>query len=135
MSSTNKTAAKPAATPPTKKAVEQSKPAQKPGARSNARKAVAAVPDTPEGHAAYKATLGPKLRVRATQTGFIDNVRRREGDVFDVHEQEFSEVWMEAVDGRTPPKSTGAQAALKAHHDDTLAGRMASKPANADVLG
>jgi len=67
--------------------------------------------------------LGPLIRVRALEVGFIDNVRRREGDVFDVHQVEFSDRWMEPVDGRTPESITGPQAALKGHHDRTMAER------------
>lgn len=104
------------------------KPAAKPPAPATPAatvktKASRPVADTPEGLAAYKDSLGRKIRVKATQTGFVDNVRRREGDVFDVREGEFSERWMEVVDGTTPPKSTGSAAALKAHHDAVLASR------------
>jgi len=77
--------------------------------------------------------LGPLITVRALKTGFVDNVRRREGDVFDVHEVEFSENWMVVVDGDTPRQTTGPAAALKRIHDETIAGRLGT-PAS-DPLG
>lgn len=79
--------------------------------------------DTPEGMAAYKQSLGARIRVRATKMGFIDNVRRRAGDVFDVREGEFSNRWMEVVDGSTPPKATTSKQALRAQNTDDLANR------------
>lgn len=82
-----------------------------------------AVGDTPEEIAAYKATLGPVMRVKATQTGFYDNARRRAGDVFDIREKEYSDRWMEPVDGSTPKRTTSNKQALKRHHDKTLAQR------------
>lgn len=88
------------------------------------------VPDTPEGMAEYKASLGPVIRVKATQTGFHDNVRRRAGDVFDVREQEFSKRWMVRVDGGTAPRSTGAQRALNAAGDKAFEETNGRKRAN-----
>lgn len=70
------------------------------------------------------APSGKLFRVRATKTGYIHDARQREGDVFDVTKQEFSEKWMEVVDGSTPPKTTSNKAALKRHHDETLAARV-----------
>lgn len=103
------------------------KAAAKKTAKAPTTKVTKSVADTPEALAAHKASLGKKIRVRATQTGFIDNVRRRAGDVFDVREGEFSEKWMETVDGSTPKKATGAQASLTAHHDDVVAERLSAK--------
>jgi len=85
-----------------------------PHPKARPRKAVDEMPDR---------DLGPLIRVRAFAVGFVDNVRRREGDVFDVHTTEFSDQWMEPVDGRTPESITGPQAALKGHHDRTMAER------------
>jgi hypothetical protein len=89
--------------------------------------------DTEEGMQAYKESLGKVIRVRAKMTGFIDNVRRRAGDVFDVREKEFSRRWMEPVDGKTPQRSTGAQKALTARNTEDLQDRhrdvMADKAA------
>jgi len=79
--------------------------------------------DTDEGLAEYRASLGPVIRVTATKMGFIHNVRRRAGDVFDVREKEFSERWMQRVDGRTPPKATTSKQALKAQNTEDLATR------------
>lgn len=57
--------------------------------------------------------------VRAQQTGFYDNARRRPGDVFrctgPVPE------WAELVDNGTPERTTGPQAVIKQQHDETLA--------------
>lgn len=61
---------------------------------------------------AEREDQGPLIRVRATEMGYYRDVRRRTGDVFDVPEKLFSARWMEAVDGRTPVKTTTAQAAL-----------------------
>jgi hypothetical protein len=55
--------------------------------------------------------------------GFVHNVRRRAGDVFDVREKEFSPRWMQRVDGRTPPKATTSKQALKAQNTEDLANR------------
>lgn len=73
--------------------------------------------------------LGPLIRVRAFAVGFVDNVRRRVGDVFDVHLAEYTDTWMETVDGSTPEQITGPQAALKTHHDTVMAERAAQRRA------
>lgn len=103
-----------------------------------------AVGDTPEELAEYKASLGRVIRVRAKQTGFIDHVRRRAGDVFDVREGEFSKRWMQVVDGSTRPKSTGAQKAIAARNSVTATekrgeaaarrGAASNRPTDANVL-
>lgn len=97
-----------------------------------------AVGDTPEELAEYKSSLGRVIRVRAKQTGFIDHVRRRAGDVFDVREGEFSKRWMEVVDGSTPPKSTGAQKVInsknEAERNARRGGAKSDRPTDADVL-
>lgn len=77
--------------------------------------------------------LGALIRVQATRTGFVDNARRREGDVFDVHEIEFSDKWMIRVDGDTPTQITGPKAALERDHDERLAGKL--RTPSTDPLG
>lgn len=48
------------------------------------------------------------IRVRAKQLGFYGNVRRREGDVFDIaHEKHFSERWMERTEAPMPQPAAG----------------------------
>jgi len=86
----------------------------------------------PEGE---ERDLGPLVRVQATRVGFVDNARRREGDVFDVHEAEFSDKWMVRVTEDVPTKITGPAAALKKIHDDALPGKMARSAAETDPLG
>lgn len=55
---------------------------------------------------------GP-IKVRATRLGYYDDQRRRVGDVFLIRKwKEFSETWMETVDGRTPERTTTSQQAL-----------------------
>ena len=71
--------------------------------------------------------LGPVIRVTATRVGYIDHVRRRVGDVFDVREKQFTDSWMAPVDDRTPTKVTSAPQALKRAHDETLAERAGQK--------
>lgn len=74
-----------------------------------------------------KVDRGPKIRVTATRIGYLNDVRRRAGDVFDIYADQFSEKWMEAVDGSTPKKATGAQAALEANRQGRLAETIARK--------
>ncbi len=74
--------------------------------------------------AAAEHKKGKRIRVSATRTGYYDHARRRPGDVFDVYESEFSERWMQVVDGSTPKKITTGAQALKAQHDERLASRM-----------
>lgn len=71
--------------------------------------------------------VGRVIRVTATKMGYIDHVRRRAGDVFDVEEKNFSADWMTVVDGSTPPKTTTAKASLQAIHDEALADKLASR--------
>ena len=45
------------------------------------------------------------MRVRAKRLGFYDLKRRREGEEFILHDpKQFSELWMDAVDGKAPAK-------------------------------
>ena len=42
------------------------------------------------------------MKVRATQMGYYDLKRRREGDVFEIKtEKEFSKKWMEKLDSKS----------------------------------
>jgi hypothetical protein len=74
-----------------------------------------------------EAAKGAKMRVTATKTGYIHDVRRRRGDVFDIHQSEFSHKWMQRVSGAMPLKTTGAQAALEADRQGKLAQTIAKK--------
>lgn len=40
------------------------------------------------------------MKVKATQKGYFGGKLRREDDVFECEEKEFSKKWMEKVDGR-----------------------------------
>ena len=43
------------------------------------------------------------MKVKATQLGYYNHRRRREGHVFEiVNEKDFSKKWMEKVDGDKP---------------------------------
>lgn len=73
-----------------------------------------------------------RIRVRATQTGYYGEQRRREGDVFVINKaSEFSERWMEVVEGKVPLKTTGPQEALNKKHDEILGG-VAERPKDRD---
>lgn len=51
------------------------------------------------------------MKVRATKLGFYDQKRRKEGDVFVLHDPKlFSENWMEALDGKAPAKKSKSKA-------------------------
>lgn len=59
-----------------------------------------------------------KIKVRATQTGYIDLKRYRENNVFIVDEAAFSEKWMERVSARTPESiTTGKQELERRTHE------------------
>ncbi len=66
-------------------------------------------------------------RVRATQTGFINNERKRPGDVFTVTESEYSDRWMETVDGRTPERTTTPNQVIRQQHDEIAHGRAVER--------
>jgi hypothetical protein len=69
-----------------------------------------------------------RLKVRATQDGYIYEARRRVGDVFTITDKKhFSKRWMEPVDGSTPEKATGPNAAIAKQHDETLAAKHAER--------
>ncbi len=53
------------------------------------------------------------IKVRAIETGYYGEARRRVGDVFVIDKAaDFSSRWMEKVDPETPEKTTSAQKAL-----------------------
>jgi len=98
-----------------------------PGKRVPARPRV----QEPEGE---DRDLGARIRVQATKVGFVDNARRREGDVFDVYEAEFSDRWMVRVNEATPTRTTGPKAALKKIHDEAISGKLAKTGVTEDEL-
>lgn len=91
------------------------------------------------------------MKVKATRTGFIYHLRRREGDVFTLKpikgfkrdengvakpivitpEQQFSSKWMERVDERVPERISTAQQEINKKHDEIMAERGASVAAPA----
>lgn len=71
-----------------------------------------------------------KIRVRATKSGYHDLIRRREGDVFTVHESVFSSKWMERVPAATPERVTTGNEELRRQHDETVAARQNRSTAN-----
>jgi hypothetical protein len=104
----------------------------------------------PEG-LGYPDLPGPRIKVRATRTGEYEYARRREGDVFTLKpremtvldpvtgkpvveggkiktrlltaEKQFSERWMERVDGDAEETITGAQAAINIQTEAINEGR------------
>lgn len=76
------------------------------------------------------------IKVRALMMGYYDHIRRREGDVFVIaNEQAFSERWMERVDPRTRERTTSAPQALRQQHDEILGGKVSGgATGDADVL-
>jgi len=77
------------------------------------------------------------IKVRAIRMGYYDHIRRREGDVFVIaNEQAFSDKWMEKVDPRTRERTTSAPQALRQQHDEILGGKVTGgATGDADVLG
>ena len=74
------------------------------------------------------------LRVRATQMGFFDNERKREGDVFLLQEpRQFVASWMEPVDDSVPERTTTGQQLLRKEHDDIL--NMKTPPKDLTIGG
>lgn len=63
--------------------------------------------------AAPEHRAGHGIRVRATRLGYYGEERKRIGDVFTIRgPKEFSDVWMQTVDGSTPERVTSSQEAL-----------------------
>lgn len=54
------------------------------------------------------------MKVRATQLGYYDHRRRREGDVFHLFkEEDFSAKWMELLEEAAPKKKKAKKKASK----------------------
>lgn len=67
---------------------------------------------------------GP-VKVRATQLGYYDEIRRREGDVFIIRSlKDFSAKWMQRVNPGTPERITTGVEELRKKHDELLRERM-----------
>lgn len=96
-----------------------------------------------------------QIRVMATQTGYYNLVRHREGDVFDIAAEPvnekngrplaFSERWMELAPSTARPHTTTAQESVKKANDAIKRDNQLSRanenvtehverPAAADVL-
>ncbi len=92
------------------------------------------------------------MKVKATRTGYIYHVRRREGDVFTLKpieamvrekdhttgrekfvtkiltpEDQFSPNWMEKVEAKVPEKTSTSQQEIDRIHDELLAERASAK--------
>lgn len=68
-------------------------------------------------HAGAKQAKPQSLKVEATQMGYYNHQRRREGDIFTLaDENDFSRRWMRWVDARKPEHTTGAKEALAKEH-------------------
>lgn len=62
-----------------------------------------------------------RVKVQATKMGYYDHIRRRPGDVFWIHAPEdFSTLWMQAVDVTLPERITLGTAAIREDHDRLL---------------
>ncbi len=105
-------------------------PAALPSATDDTPYEVPAMSRVPGDIATYRPTSPPasgRLKVRATQVGYYDLIRRRVGDVFYLHDaQAFSSKWMERVDEATPEKITTGQHVINQQHDELLALKMNS---------
>lgn len=71
------------------------------------------------------------VKVRATQMGYYDLLRRRVGDVFTVPLRLFSPKWMERVDPDTPELTTSGREEMRRQHDEILQSRI---PASGTTL-
>ena len=99
------------------------------------------VPPSPQAYGQgnpQPAVKSAPIKVRATQTGYYDHCRRREGDVFIIaNQQAFSPNWMELCDPLTRERTTTAPQALRQAHDEILGGSISGGGAtgDADPLG
>ncbi len=83
---------------------------------------------------AAKARKGStyRLKVRATQDGYIYEARRRAGDVFVITDaKHFSKTWMEPVDGQVPEHTTGPNKAIGKANEETKANQYAERTGQA----
>jgi 2-phospho-L-lactate transferase/gluconeogenesis factor (CofD/UPF0052 family) len=71
-----------------------------------------------------------RVKVEATQTGYYDHARRREGDVFIIDDCDFSEKWMKRAPTGAAPSISTAQQNIDKQHDEILAANSA-RPATA----
>ena len=78
-------------------------------------------------------------KVRALKMGYFDNVRRRAGDVFWIHNaQEFSDEWMEYAGASDPEKITTGNQELRRKHREIIEQKKNEATAgtgSANVLG
>ena len=83
-----------------------------------------------------------RIKVRATAMGYYDNTRRRTGDVFTISDEtyeaphpragdlvEFSENWMEMIDGSVPERTTTSQQAVDQQTQELRNARRANAAA------
>lgn len=86
--------------------------------------AKATIPATTPAETAPPASM----RVQAFRMGYYNEIRRRVGDVFTLHQPDhFSTKWMRFVDANTPEHiTTGQQELRKAHQQEVDARRSAS---------
>jgi len=84
---------------------------------------------------ATKQDDGRLIRVMATQVGYYDHVRRREGDVFSVPPAAFSKRWMQRVAPETPERQTTGKQHLKRMHDDILSGKVGRQRLDGILVG
>lgn len=122
MATTNKPAPAPAKAGPRPAAAPRPAPAKRQVPSRGAMRSERA------GTAERAIPTSGRIKVRATQTGYYDLKRRREGDVFFIENQrEFSRRWMEIADPGDRLRETGAQQALDKRHDEILGG-VAERP-------
>jgi hypothetical protein len=78
-------------------------------------------------------STGQSQKVRATQMGYYNLIRRREGDVFTLEtDAHFSAKWMERVDPRTPERITTGKDALAQQHNEIVKSRSPGILTDAD---
>lgn len=95
---------------------------------------------------AIKVRMGDKLRVQATMTGHYDNIRRRAGEVFDIHgyvdadgkvvpaTQVFSRRWMKRVADKTARTGTkGPNQVIQERHDEIFGARVTRRAGGGTV--
>lgn len=116
-------------------------------------------PPNPDHVLARQRSTATRIKVRATQDGYYDNILRRTGDVFYIdstpisavqaaaeaqkglaadHPDKpaaFSHKWMEPVDDRTPERGTGPNEVIASSHDQTLKDRYEAAQAGATPAG
>lgn len=81
---------------------------------------------------AAKPVPATRVRVRALKMGFINNERRRVGEVFSVDRRHFNPSWMLEVGANTPGRRITAKEELKQKHDELLAKKVAGEAIDTD---